>query len=106
MFRHIWLQFWWQWMGIHSPRPLDDGGIAGHLMGRRVGTAAGLGHVGGRARRAAGKPGRRRGGRSGGGRLQEIATLHALVQQSHEHHPPLLVSFLTTRILRRRPFHR
>ena len=83
--------------------PLDDGGIAGHLMGRRIGTAAGLGHVGGRARRAAGKPGRRRGGRSGGGRLQEIATLHALVQQSHEHHPPLLVSFLTTRILRRAP---
>ncbi len=21
MFRHIWLQFWWQWMGIHSPLP-------------------------------------------------------------------------------------
>ena len=59
---------------------LDDGGVAGHLMGRRAGTPAGLGHVGGRARRAARKPDRRRGGRSGGGRLQEIATLHALVQ--------------------------
>ena len=45
-------------------------------MGRRAGTPAGLGHVGGRARRAARKPDRRR----GGGRLQEIATLHALVQ--------------------------
>ena len=21
MFRHIWLQFWWQWIGIHSPLP-------------------------------------------------------------------------------------
>lgn len=36
MFRHIWLQFWWQWMGIHSALALDDGGVAGHLMGRRA----------------------------------------------------------------------
>ena len=21
MLRHIWLQFWWQWMGIHAPSP-------------------------------------------------------------------------------------
>ena len=40
---------------------LDDGGVAGHLMGRRTGVAAGLGHVGGRARRAARKPHRRQG---------------------------------------------
>ena len=78
------------------------GGFGGNRggYGDRGGNRGGFGGNRGNDR---GGRGGDRGGRNGGGRLQEIATLHALVQQSHEHHPPLLVSSLTARIIRRAP---